>query len=90
MNDLFDTPGIRWTDQHGYDPASWPISPGQPMTWQEWAQELSAEAMRQHYQPDPGLFPWDEAAIKWAAGTCWVEDWLAGKTPRQTIEGVRR
>ena len=86
MGDLFDTPGIRWTEQHGYDPDHWPLAPGQPMTWKEWARELSAEAVRQDFQPSPGFFPWDEAAMKWAARTCWVEDWFEGLSPKQVIE----
>ncbi|NCB30943.1 MAG: hypothetical protein EOM66_05990 [Clostridia bacterium] len=85
--DPFDSPGIRWTQEHGDDPDKWPLPPGQPMTWAAWARALSAEAMRQGFQPKGrrDFFPWSEEDIKWAAGTCWVEGWITGKTPAQEV-----
>ena len=84
--DPLDSPAIRWEKAHGGDPDKWPQPTGQPLTWREWAHELSAESMRQSFQPSPGFFPWDEAAIQWAADTCWLDDWVLGKTPSQVIK----
>lgn len=79
-----DNPGIKWTRDHGEDPDKWPLPPGQPLSWGEWAREVSAEGVRQKYSAED-FFPWDEEDIRWAATTCWVEDWVLGKTPEQTI-----
>ena len=84
--DPFGSPGGTWSDQHGNDHTKWPLPDGQPMTWKEWAQELSAEAIRRGFQPTEDFFPWTDEDIKWAVGTCWLDDWVIGKTPKEAID----
>lgn len=78
----------RWERKHGDDPDKWPLPPGQPMTWQKWARELSAEAVRQGFHPQglSDFLPKNEEDIRDMARTCWIEDWLLGKTPAQIIK----
>lgn len=86
--DPFSTPGTRWIDQHGYDPASWPLPDGQALPWAEWARALSNEAVRLGL--DPEFWPWNEEDVKYYAETCWLDHWVTGKSPESVALDLQK
>lgn len=85
--DFFSTPGTRWIDQHGNNPALWPLPDGQALPWAAWARAFSNEAVRLGL--DPAFWPWDDEDIRYYAETCWLDHWVTGKSPESVALGLR-
>lgn len=74
---------MAWELQYGQNADNWPLPPGQPMTWKEWARALHLEALRRGWDR---TFWKPEITERDLEPNCWAEDWLAGKTPAQTAD----
>lgn len=72
-----------WEEAHGENPDNWPLPEGQTIAWKAWALALHLEATRRGWNPT--FWP-AEVTENDLEPTCWVEDWLQGKTPAQTAD----